>query len=187
MPTGSPGGSCSQEHLHSCVHEVGATHHVSSTSAEYSAVVYIVSALNGFVLDIAGANAAPGTPVIVWPRDPRSSAANVTNRQQHWNLPRGARGYVSSLLNGFVLDIAGGSRAAGAAVVAWPRNTPATANQLWTVERQPGGRCYIVSALNGFVLDIAGADPARGAPVIAWPRNTPATANQLWTIEQMID
>lgn len=98
--------------------------------------MYIASALNRFVLDISGANTAPGAPITVWPRDPRSSPSNVTNRHQHWNIPRrGSRGHISSLLNGFVLDIWQANPAPGTRVVAWPRHNPPVAHQLWLVEQ----------------------------------------------------
>ena len=150
--------------------------------------MYIASALNRFVLDISGANAAPGAPIIVWPRDPRSSPANVTNRHQHWNVPRrSARGHISSLLNGFVLDIWQANPAPGTRIVAWPRHRPPQNQQVWTLEPGPDNRFFIVSALNGFVLDIWQANPAAGTPVVAWPRHDPPAAHQLWLVEQMID
>ncbi len=151
------------------------------TSQKGRTAVYLSSALNRFVLDIAGMNTAAGTPVIAWPRN------NPATRNQHWQVGNRPRSHIRSLLNGFVLDIAGANPAPGAPIIAWPRNNPVTLNQLWTLERQPDGRNLVVSALNGFVLDIAGANRAPGAAIIAWPRNTPVTPNQLWIVEQIID
>lgn len=86
--------------------------------------------------------------------------------------------YVQSNLNGFVLDIEGSNKAPGSPVIAYPKNAPASDNQLWAFT--PEG--YIESKLNGFVLDVKASSKEAGAPVIAYPKNAPATPNQLWTL-----
>lgn len=46
-----------------------------------------------------------------------------------------ARECIASLLNGFVLDVAGGNAAAGTRVIAWPRQTPPANNQRWVLQQ----------------------------------------------------
>jgi hypothetical protein len=89
-------------------------------------------------------------------------------------------GLIQSKLNGFVLDIAGGSTAPGAAIIAFPKNgANGTPNQKWTL----GAGGLLVSQLDNFVVDIAGGSTAPGAPIIAFPKNgAGGTANQLWTL-----
>jgi ricin-type beta-trefoil lectin protein len=83
-----------------------------------------------------------------------------------------------------VLDVPGGNTAPGTRVQIYPKNTPATLNQLWlwTLEG------YIVSGLNpNLVLDVVGGNTTPGTPVQIFPRNTSITANQLWFATQAID
>lgn len=91
----------------------------------------IQTALNNFVVDITGSNVAPVTPVISYP----ANGATGTSNQQ-WELipvPNELNTYlIRTKLNGFVLDIEGGNRAACARIISYPINgATGTANQHW--------------------------------------------------------
>ncbi|MDD2816708.1 MAG: RICIN domain-containing protein [Thiotrichaceae bacterium] len=94
--------------------------------------IYLIqTALNNFVVDITGSNVAPVTPVISYP----SNGATGTSNQQ-WELipvPNELNTYlIKTKLNGFVLDIEGGNRAACARIISYPMNgATGTANQHW--------------------------------------------------------
>lgn len=95
----------------------------------------------------------------------------------------GTEFYLKSKLNGFVIDIAGGNPAPGAPLIAWPTNTPSSANQRWSLADAGGGAYYLRSALNGNVIDIAGGNPGPGGSLISWPTNSPPSANQQWILK----
>ncbi|GCF10828.1 RICIN domain-containing protein [Dictyobacter arantiisoli] len=86
--------------------------------------------------------------------------------------------YITSLLDDYVLDVSGGSHAPATPLIAYPRNTPFSYNQLWYL----AGDGYIVSLLTGFVLDINGGSTAPGARIIAYPKNIPPSDNQKWYV-----
>src|SRR5438270_13355990 len=86
--------------------------------------------------------------------------------------------FIQSRLNGFVLDVQGGSTAPGTPVITFPKKTSGTDNQLWRLDDNG----FLVSKLTGFVLDIRGANPSPGTPVIAFPRKTSGTQNQQWSL-----
>lgn len=76
--------------------------------------VYIVSKLNGLVLDIKGHSHKRGTYLILFPRKP--APLNVSN--QKWKLKGDV---IESQLNQMVVSIKGGEQARpGAFVVTWP-------------------------------------------------------------------
>lgn len=124
---------------------------------------FIVSQMNGLVLDIKGASRDAGAEVCMWHRK------NSDNANQKW---RYENGYFVSQLSGLVLDIKGGSNAPGAKLCLWQRKFGSDAeNQKWKLSK--GG--FIVSkvkANNGgkLVLDIAGENREPGAEVIVWTK-----------------
>jgi hypothetical protein len=97
--------------------------------------------------------------------------------------------FITSKLNGYVLDIKGASTAAKTPIISYPKKSSGTDNQLW--ERVPTGpkdsaggqsQYYIKSKLNGNVLDIEGGNPNPKVAIISYPINSPASNNQIWQI-----
>ncbi|MEZ4869224.1 MAG: RICIN domain-containing protein [Caldilineaceae bacterium] len=84
--------------------------------------------------------------------------------------------WIENKATSYVLDISGANTSLGAAVIAYPKNSPTSVNQLWYVTNEG----YIQSKLNGYVLDVLGFNQAAGAPVGVWARNVPASNNQQW-------
>ena len=145
---------------------------------------YIVSQLNGNVIDIREASIQPGTAADAYPLK-QSGASN-----QVWTFvpdPTGS-GYffIQSVLDYYlVLEIRNASNEPGATLDVNLANTAGqTAHQLWTFFADPAGSgyCYILSKLNGYALDIAEASTAPGAALDVFPRKVNGTSNQLWTV-----
>ena len=146
---------------------------------------YIVSKLNGFVLDITGSNTAPRTPIISYPiNNPKS------NNQLWERVPTGPKDsaggqsqyFLKSRLNGYVMDIYGANTAPRTPIISYPQKSSGTNNQVWEIiEGEVEGYFFITSLLNGYVLDITGASTAPKTPIISYPRKPSGTDNQLWT------
>ena len=97
------------------------------------------------------------------------------------SLVNGVSYLIRSKLNGFVLDIQGGSTAACAQIISYPHNGErGTANQHWRfVPVGSEGTYLIQSELNNFVIDITGSNTAPVTPVISYPSNgATGTSNQ---------
>ncbi len=97
--------------------------------------------------------------------------------------------FITSKLNGNVLDIQGGNTDPKTPIISYPQNSPTSDNQLWqlvpTGPIDPAGgqsQYYIQSKLNGFVLDIEGGNTNPATPIISYPINSPASNNQIWQI-----
>jgi hypothetical protein len=124
---------------------------------------FIVSQMNGLVLDIKGGSRDAGAELCTWHRK------NTDNANQKW---RYENGYFVSQLSGLVLDIKGGSNAPGAKLCLWQRKFGAEAeNQKWKLSKAG----YIISKVktNGggkLVLDIAGENREPGAEVVVWTK-----------------
>jgi hypothetical protein len=146
---------------------------------------FIVSKLNGNVVDILGASMADGAGLDAWP------VKSIGTQNQLWQLvpdPAGSGYYfLRSLLNGNVIDIQGASMADGADLDAWPMKSTGTQNQLWQLVSDPAGSGYyfLQSLLNGNVIDIQGASTVNGAGLDAWPMKSSGTQNQLWMLSAM--
>ncbi|VAW59777.1 hypothetical protein MNBD_GAMMA11-525 [hydrothermal vent metagenome] len=145
---------------------------------------YIVSKLNGFVLDITGQSKAPVTPVINYPIN-----KPATSNQLWQRVPTGPKDpaggqsqyYIKSKLNGFVLDIKGRNTGKATPIISFPENSPASTNQIWQIEESDiEGYFYITSLLNGYVIDVFGQKKTPGTAAISYPKNVPVTDNQLW-------
>ena len=121
---------------------------------------YIVSELNGFVLDISQAmqggqlvnNPTNGMPSQLWRWD---GSGRLVSKQ------------------GLYADIQGGKKNPGTPVIGWSGNDGL--NQKWVYE---GG--FIKSSLNGFVMDVANENRNPGGSIITYPKN--GKANQKWKI-----
>jgi hypothetical protein len=146
---------------------------------------FITSKLNGYVLDVQGANTKAATPIINYPQK-----TSGTDNQLWQRIPTGPKDkaggqsqyYLQSKLNNFVLDVSGGKTTAATPIINYPINSPASNNQIWQiVESSIDGYFYIVSLLNGYVLDVNGANKSPSTPIINYPQNTPTSDNQLWT------
>ena len=87
--------------------------------------------------------------------------------------------YIRTQLNSFVLEVQGTKSGAGTPIVMNAQQSPASKNQLWTIEADG----HIRSQLNGLVLDVQGGISGAGTPVVINAQQSPASKNQLWTIE----
>lgn len=94
------------------------------------------------------------------------------------NIYPGQYFYIESIMNGYVLDIRGGSTQPGSHIIAYPKNKPQSNNQLWTFTKEG----FIISKLNGNVIDIEGACSAPGTQLISHPQKAGGTANQQWRL-----
>ncbi len=137
--------------------------HINPTPTPVSRGSMIVSALNGYCIDIAGANTQRGASLIAWPCHGGSN--------QKWIYEDGM---IKSELNGYCIDIAKASTAAGAKLISWPCH--GGNNQRWIYENG-----MIKSRLNGYCIDIAGANTHKGASLISWPCH--GGSNQRWYIK----
>jgi len=90
--------------------------------------------------------------------------------------------FVIKSKTGNVIDILGAKTSPPAVLDAYPENSPASDNQLWTFIADPAGSgCYfIASKLNGNVIDIEGASTTAGTLLDAYPQKPTGTDNQLW-------
>jgi hypothetical protein len=143
---------------------------------------FISSKLDGNVIDIANASTTAGAPLDAWPQ----KTSETSNQLWEFIADPAGSGYyfISSALDGNVIDIANASTKDGAPLIAWPRNPGGTDNQLWEFIADPAGSGYffISSKLNGNVIDIQEASRAPGAVLSSYPRKFSGYDNQLWTV-----
>lgn len=146
---------------------------------------FIVSKLNGYVLDVEGANPAAGAPLIAYPQ--KSSG---TDNQLWLRVPTGpgsgssgqSQYYLKSKLNGYVATISGANPAPATPIINSPKLSPAANNQIWQfIDSDIDGYFFIVSQFNNNVLDIYGNNTAAGTQVISYPQKPGNSPNQLWT------
>jgi hypothetical protein len=143
---------------------------------------FIKSKLNGHVIDIADSSKKSGASLDVY-----TQKTTATDNQLWEFLPDPAgSGYyfISSKLNGNVIDIQDSSKKAGALLDAYPKKTTGADNQLWQFISDPGGSGYffISSKLNGNVIDIQGSSTKDGALLDVYPGKVSNYNNQLWTV-----
>ncbi len=141
---------------------------------------FIRSKLAGLVIDIEGANRAPGAGLIAH----RAKSQREGNANQQWELVPTRGGYlIRSKLNGLVLDVEGANTAPATRVVTWEAH--GQANQVWQlVPARRKGTYYIQSKLNGFVLDIEGGRTDGAGRLIIYPMKRDGEAdNQLWQLD----
>ncbi|MFE9680097.1 RICIN domain-containing protein [Streptomyces sp. NPDC006285] len=135
---------------------------VKVTTGEGSTGGSPIRGLANKCVDVAGANAANGTPVQLY--DCNGTAA------QQWTV--GADGTIRAL--GKCLDAAGGGTADGTPVQLWDcANVPA---QRWTVS----GARDIVNPQANKCLDVTGNNSANGSRLQLW--TCTGAANQKWTV-----
>jgi hypothetical protein len=87
--------------------------------------------------------------------------------------------FIKSAISNLVIDIKGASTAPVTPLIAYPRKSTGTDNQLWYIDADG----YIVSKLNGYVIDIKGGVGTAGTELIAYPKNSPQSKNQLWSLQ----
>ncbi|KAL9968187.1 hypothetical protein ACROYT_G026530 [Oculina patagonica] len=119
---------------------------------------YIVSQLNGYVLDIS--ESKKGGDVVNYP------AHGGANQLWRWDT----RSRFASKL-GLVLDISGGNKAPGTHCIGWDAHDGL--NQKWRFEEGS-----IKSNLNDLVIDVAWSSVKPGASVIMWDFH--GASNQKW-------
>ncbi|MEU6261547.1 alpha-L-fucosidase [Streptomyces sp. NPDC047043] len=132
----------------------------------------LVNRRSGKVLDVSGASASDGAPVVQWPW------TGGTNQQ--WKLLPSADGSyrLANVKSGKLLESPGGS-AQGTALDQWTDN--GGDNQGWKLVPSPAGGYYrLTNVRTGWCADVQNASTADGAPVIQWP--TTGGANQDWQI-----
>ena len=149
---------------------------MSGNPAQY---YYIQSKLNGYVLDVEGANAAQGTHIISWPK----KAVSQSDNQLWYFVDAGVtegQYTIRSKLNGMAIDIYGNG-GQGTKLITWPVH--GHENQRWSLQFN-GEYAFITSAKPGnLVIDIEGASTQKGAHVIVWPKKSSGTNNQEWRFE----
>ncbi|KAI8493750.1 hypothetical protein Bbelb_286710 [Branchiostoma belcheri] len=129
------------------------------TAMDYNGYSFIVSRQTGMVLDVSEANSAASTPLIAYPRRRRT-------------------GELVSQLNGYRVDVSGGSAYNRAAIINYPANNGT--NQKWYFK--PDGT--IQSGLGcQWVLDVEGANTDPGTRVILYERKEGGPSiNQQWDV-----
>ncbi len=97
-----------------------------------SGYYFMASKLDRYVIDIEAASTRSGAALDAWPQKPSGT------ENQLWEFiadPAGSGAFfISSKLNGNVIDVEGASTAAGARLDAYPRKFSGYDNQLWVVE-----------------------------------------------------
>ncbi|MFE6617827.1 ricin-type beta-trefoil lectin domain protein [Streptomyces sp. NPDC057740] len=136
--------------------------HVSVTTGDSPTGGVAIRGLAGKCVDVAGANAANGTPVQL--HDCNSTAA------QRWTV--GSDGTLRAL--GKCLDATGNGTADGTTVQLW--DCTGGPNQRWTVT----GARDIVNPQADKCLDVTGADTANGTRLQLW--TCTGAGNQKWTV-----
>jgi hypothetical protein len=124
---------------------------------------YIVSRMNGLVLDVEGGGRNQGTRIITWNKKYGGEAANQLWRWKGESL--------ESVASGLVLDISGQNNTD---LIVWPYH--GGVNQRFRFD----GTCLVNSG-NGKVVDISGNNSSPGAKTCAWARN--GGLNQQWYLE----
>ncbi|MEU1280764.1 family 16 glycosylhydrolase [Streptomyces sp. NPDC005805] len=138
--------------------------HVRVTTGDSPSTSGTITGIGGKCVDVAGANAANGTPIQI--TDCNGNAA------QRWTV--GGDGTIRAL--GKCLDAASGGTANGTPVQLWDCN--GTAAQRWVVT----GARDIVNPQADKCLDATGNSSANGTRLQLW--TCAGTANQKWTVNR---
>ncbi|MDR1421945.1 MAG: RICIN domain-containing protein [Coriobacteriales bacterium] len=128
---------------------------------------YFFARLDSVCADInkrLGGNMGKAGDIIQW-------SPNFKGNQKWIISEEDKQGYchITDVAKGRCLDVYGSKAEANAAIIAWPRKEPATANQLWRIEEHANGSWTLHSALDDeLVLDIFGKSRSAGAAAILW-------------------
>jgi hypothetical protein len=126
---------------------------------------HLAAASDNLLLDVAGASAQPGAPVIQWPDN--------GGNNQYWNVPRAfSVGVVQNLNSGQCLTTDG---VAGDQLFQWPCDPNLAAYQDWDpASYNVSGVGVVEEFVNGAFglrVDVGGDSSQPGTPIIAWPYN----------------
>ncbi|KAG0734503.1 hypothetical protein G6F64_000870 [Rhizopus arrhizus] len=134
---------------------------------------FIVSKLNGRVLDVKDGSIENAAPIIVW------SKKSSNNQNQLWFY---RSGYFVNINSEKVLDVKGNKIEKNASIIQYDAKQvdESNLNQLWSFD--PYG-CIYAQSNPGLVLDIKDAQDKDGAEVILYERKQDTmAANQLWQL-----
>ncbi|ELU13756.1 hypothetical protein CAPTEDRAFT_150733 [Capitella teleta] len=123
---------------------------------------YIVSKMNGRVIDVKNGSMDPGTKIVMW------SKKDGDNDNQHWYEDK--YGYIHAKINGFVFDSAEGS-------LRLQEYDPTLDTRKWI----KNGQKIVNKADPDIVVDIKGGDSSKGAKLQGWEYKV--VDNQHWTFE----
>lgn len=144
---------------------------------------YIQSVCNGLMLDVTSASTSNGTNVQVYSSN-ETKAQKWTLSKLEKSLEEGVYTISSGAGSAFVLDVASGSTANGAAVQIYSSNNSAA--QKWQVSySEETGFYTILSAVSGKALDIPSASSASGTKLQQYTAN--GTSAQAWRIVENSD
>jgi len=139
---------------------------------------------HAFGLDVSGGKPNPGAAGAVGLWTCAASPAQVEiarklamhqNQRFHWDAKTG----FLTAFDGRVLDVEGGSAAAGAKLILWPKKDKDNLNQQWTFHDG-----FFTSKMGtNFVIDIYGGTFANSTELILWPKKDKDNNNQKWDID----
>ncbi|KAG1050128.1 hypothetical protein G6F43_007577 [Rhizopus delemar] len=134
---------------------------------------FIVSKLNGRVLDVKGSSIENAAPIVVW------SKKSSDNQNQLWVY---RSGYFANVNSEKVLDVKGNKIEKNAHIIQYDakQTDESNVNQSWTFDANG----YIYTHSNpDLVLDIKGAQDEDGAEVILYEKKQgTVAANQQWQL-----
>lgn len=135
-----------------------------------------------FGLDLAGGKPGKGLgKVCLWTTSATPAQAELASKlgkhqNQRWHYDAKS-GFITGF-DGRVLDVDGGSKAQGAAVILWPKKAADSQNQQWDYK---DGH-FVTRMGTGFVIDISGGAYANKSPLILWAPH--GGANQKWDMDE---
>ncbi|EIE86504.1 hypothetical protein G6F46_007824 [Rhizopus delemar] len=134
---------------------------------------FIVSQLNGRVLDVAGGSTENAAKIVVW------SKKDSDNDNQLWVY---RDGYFANVKSGKVLDVKGNKIEKDAHIIQYDAQEVSDdhKNQTWTID---GNGFIHTFASKDLVLDIKGGKDEDGAEVILYEKKQGSVAaNQQWQL-----
>ncbi|CAH1247699.1 CRYBG3 [Branchiostoma lanceolatum] len=136
---------------------------------------FIVSRQTDMVLDVSERNTAASTPIIVY----TMKTEGVENQLWKYNSETGE---LESRLNGYRIDVSGGTAYDGGKIINYPTNN--APNQKWFFKEDG----TIQSSLGDqWVLDVEGANETPGTSVILYQRKEGGPSiNQQWYIKPYV-
>lgn len=152
----------------------------ANAQAEIADGVYRISpAVNAnAALDVAAWGKTNGTNAHIW--------QSLDGDHQQFKIEKQGSGFyrITNVMNGLVLDLAGGSIISGANVQYW---TPfdGNKNQEWAIFQGTGGSYTLQNVASGLVLDVSGGNGSNGANVQGWLAN--GSEAQRWIISESVD
>ncbi|GAA4409604.1 RICIN domain-containing protein [Actinokineospora soli] len=143
-----------------------------ATAPEPGVAYRLVAAHSGKAVDVSGASAAPGTPLIQW------SVHGGLNQQFDFIASGDGHYRVRARHSGLVLQVEG--TAGGADITQRPDTNAPT--QQWRLIAHPTGDVSLVNRHTGLAMDVWGASTADGARVSQW--QTTNAPNQRFRLQR---